>query len=142
VGALLQLKVIVPLKPAVATTCKSYVAACPGIIVALVEQLPPEGHFAPVAVAREKSGVLVSWPLRGAVCGLPPVLSEIESEAVSTVVSDGLNVTLMEQLERALNVAGARGQLLVSEKSDAFVPLMAIEEIVSAALPAFVRVIC
>ncbi len=32
-----------------------YVAVCPAVIVADVEQLPPEGQFAPDAAEREKS---------------------------------------------------------------------------------------
>lgn len=54
-GAPEQVNATEPLKPLFGVTCRSYVAVLPAEIVAEVEQLPPDGQFAPVAAPREKS---------------------------------------------------------------------------------------
>ena len=109
----------------------------PAEIVAEVEQLPPEGQFAPVAAAREKS---VPVPVSETVCGPPDALSVIVTEAVRLPVADGVNVTLMEQFAFTASVALLAGQVLVCAKSLAFVPVTAMLEIVRGAVPEFVSV--
>ena len=112
-------------------------ADCPAEIVAEVEQLPPEGQFAPVAAPSEKS---VPVPESEAVCGLPEALSVIVTEAVRLPVTDGVNVTLIEQFAFTASVAPLAGHVLVCAKSPLFVPVMAMLEIVSVAVPELVSV--
>ena len=54
-GAPEQVSATEPLKPLFGVTWRSYVAVLPAEIVAEVEQLPPEGQFAPLAAASAKS---------------------------------------------------------------------------------------
>src|SRR5437870_4396548 len=76
-------------------------------------------------------------PLRLICCGLPAALSVIETAAVLEPVAVGLNVTLMAQLAPAATVLP---QLLVWVKSPPLVPVMPMAEMVSGAVPEFVRV--
>jgi hypothetical protein len=98
------------LKPFDGEICKSYVAVCPAVIVAEVEQFPPDGQFAPVAAASEKS---VPVPVREIVRGLPGALSVIVTDAVRLPVSVGIKVTLMMQFELIGRVALLAGHVLV-----------------------------
>jgi len=79
-------------------------------------------------------------PLRATLCGLPAALSLILTLALRTPEVDGEKVTRMVQLAPAANVLGASGQVLVSAKSAAFVPVRPMLLIVSAAVPVFVSV--
>lgn len=126
-----------PLKPLFDVTWRSYVAVLPAEIVAEVEQLPPEGQFAPLATARAKS---VPVPVSDTEWGLPDALSVIVTDAVRLPVVDGVNVTLMEQFAFTARVALLAGQVLVCAKSLAFVPVTAMLEIVSGAVPELVSV--
>jgi len=56
-------------------------------------------------------------------CGLPPPSSLNSSEALRAPLALGLNLTLTEQLAEAASVLP---QVVVSEKSDLSVPVMAI----------------
>lgn len=109
----------------------------PAEIVAEVEQLPPDGQFAPVAAPSEKS---VPVPVREIVCGLPDALSVMVTEAVRLPVADGVNVTLIEQFAFTASVALLAGQVLVCAKSLLFVPVTEMLEIVRGAVPEFVSV--
>ena len=64
----------------------------------------------------------------------------IVTEAVRLPVADGVNVTLMEQFAFTARVALLAGHVLVRAKSLALVPVKAILEIVSGAVPEFVSV--
>src|SRR5262249_53351847 len=87
------------------------------------------------------SPVVVPCPLRETDCGLPKALSEMLRTALSVPTSEGLNLMLTTQLELAASVAGGIGQVFVSPKSAVLVPAMAMEVIVSAAVPGFVTVL-
>jgi hypothetical protein len=69
-----QLSETAPLKPPIGDTCRLYVAACPELIVAEVEQFPPAGQFGPLAGARTKS---IAAPARATDCRPPMALSLI-----------------------------------------------------------------
>jgi len=56
------------------------VAGWPVLIVAEVEQFPPEGQLGPLAAAREKS---VAVPMSETDCGLPLALSAIAPCTIS-----------------------------------------------------------
>jgi hypothetical protein len=73
-------------------------------------------------------------PVMPTVCGLPPALSVMVSDAVREPTADGVNVTPIEQLPPA---ATPLEQLFVCAKSPAFVPLKAMPETLRAALPMF-----
>ena len=79
-------------------------------------------------------------PDKGTVCGLPPALSLIVRVPDLAPTAMGAKVTLIVQFTPAAKVAGLTGQadapVLVSAKS----PEAAIELIVRAAVPLFVRV--
>ena len=109
----------------------------PAEIVADVEQLPPEGQFVPLAAASEKS---VPVPVSETVCGLPEAVSVMVTEAVRLPVADGVNVTLIEQFAFAASVALLAGHVLVCAKSLAFVPVIAMLEMVSGPVPELVSV--
>ena len=72
------------------------------------------------------------------VCGLPPPSSLNITEALRAPVAVGLKVTLTVQLSPAPKVLP---QVVVSEKSPAFVPAIAISQMCIVALPAFSSVI-
>jgi hypothetical protein len=80
-------------------------------------------------------------PDKLAVWGLPDALSLTETAALRAPLVVGLKVTLIVQLRLTPNVDGESGQLLVCAKSPAFVPVIAIELIVKAAVPLLVSVI-
>jgi len=105
-------------------------------MVADVEQLPPLGQLAPMAAAMEKS---VPVPTRLRLCGVPGALSATVTEAVRLPAAAGVKIRLMVQLAFAANVALLPGQLFVCVKSPLFVPPIPMLEIVSGALPVFVR---
>ena len=106
------------------------------MMVADVEQFAPLGQFAPLAAAIEKS---VPVPTRLRLCGVPGASSATVTEAVRLPVAAGVKITLMVQLAFAANVALVAGQLFFCEKSPLFVPPIPMLEIVSGALPVFVR---
>jgi hypothetical protein len=76
-------------------------------------------------------------PERLTVCGLAPALSAMVKEAVRLPPAVGVNVTLMVQLPPA---ATELPQVLLCSKSLAFVPVIAMLEIFSEALPVLERV--
>ena len=88
---------------------------------------------------RETTGAM-PVPLRLAVWGLPVALSLTDSVPVREPAAAGLNVTLIEQLAFTAKVDGEVGQLLLWAKSPAFVPVIVIPLMVSAAVPPFVSV--
>ena len=71
-------------------------------------------------------------PVSAAVCGLPGASSLTERVAVRDPVSDGVNVTLIVQLDPGATLPG---QLLVWAKSLAFVPPIAIAVTFTVVLP-------
>lgn len=73
-------------------------------------------------------------PLRLIVCGLPLALSLMVSEALRDPAAAGVNVTLMVQLVSAPTLLP---QLLDCAKSPEFVPLRAMLDMLSDALPVF-----
>ena len=76
-------------------------------------------------------------PVRLTACGDPLALSLMESKAARVPAAVGLNVRLIEQ---AALTASDAGQVLVLEKSAAFVPAIAMDAIFTIWLPVFVRV--
>ena len=64
----------------------------------------------------------------------------IVTEAVRLPVADGVNVMLMEQFALTARVALLAGHVLVCAKSLLFVPVTAMVEIVSGAVPELVSV--
>jgi hypothetical protein len=108
----------------------------PAEIVAEVVQLPPEGQFAPLAAASEKS---VPVPVSPTDCGLSTALSVNINDAVSAPVVLGVNVTLTEQVALTAMVAPLQLLVLIA-KSPALAPLIATPLIVRPALPLFVTI--
>ncbi len=104
-------------------------AVWPALIIAEVEQFPPEGQFAPVAAAREKS---VPVPVRETDCGLPLALSAIDTLAERLPVAVGVNVTLTVQSFPIATLL----QVSVSVKS----PLATILVIFNGVVPGLCRV--
>lgn len=82
-------------------------------------------------------GGAVPVPLSVTVCGEPAALSAIEIVAVKLATDAGVNVTEIEHVAPAANVAP---QVLVCAKSAAFAPPRVMPLIVSAALPVFFSV--
>jgi len=76
-------------------------------------------------------------PERLTVCGLPLALSVMLTEAVRLPLADGVNVTLIGQLPSA---ATELPQVLLSEKSLAFVPVTVMLVMLKGALPVLLRV--
>jgi hypothetical protein len=76
-------------------------------------------------------------PVSATVCGLPAALSATLTFAVRVPEAVGVNVTLMEQDAPA---ATDPPQVLVSEKSPAFAPVMLTLVTVNVAVPLLVRV--
>jgi hypothetical protein len=85
-------------------------------------------------------GVPAAAPVPDSVtdCGLPVALSAMETDALRAPLAVGLKVTLIVQLAEA---ATLDPQVLVCEKSPAFVPPMVTPLIVNAAAPVFDSVI-
>jgi hypothetical protein len=79
-------------------------------------------------------------PLRGTLCGLPAALSLILTLALRAPEADGEKVTPIVQLAPAASVLGDSGQVVVSAKSAAFVPVRLTLLIVNAAVPELVSV--
>jgi hypothetical protein len=80
---------------------------------------------------------LAPVPVRETVCGLPVALSVIETFAVREPAAVGVNVKLTVQLALAFTLPP---QVLVSAKSPLLVPVIAILERESAAVPLLVSV--
>ena len=79
-------------------------------------------------------------PARATDCGEDAASSEIDSDAVREPVPVGSNVTSMVQESPAGSVAaGPAGQLFFWEKSDVFVPVKDMDEIVSGPEPVFCK---
>ena len=76
----------------------------------------------------------VPVPVRVALCGLPAALSDTERVPVRAPVAPGRNVTLMVQLAPAAKVVP---QVVVSAKSEAFVPAIETPLMVMVPLPVF-----
>ena len=85
-----------------------------------------------LVVSPKSGGCVVAVPVTDTVCGLPPALSAMDTEAVRVPAAVGVNVTLMVQL--AL-IATLVPQVFVWVKSPAFAPVIEIPEIFKAALP-------
>jgi hypothetical protein len=100
-------------------------------------QFPAAGQFAPAAAAREKS---VPVPVNETLCGLPDVLSVIVMLAARFPEAVGVKVTLIVHFAPTARFELFTGQVSVCAKSPLLVPLRAILEIVTAAVPVFVRV--
>jgi hypothetical protein len=100
-------------------------------------QFPTAGQFAPAAAAREKS---VPVPVNETLCGLPDVLSVIVMLAARFPVAVGVKVTLIVHFVPTARFELFAGQVLVCAKSPLLVPLKAMLEIVTAAVPVFVSV--
>jgi hypothetical protein len=100
-------------------------------------QFPPAGQFAPAAAAREKS---VPVPVNETLCGLPDVLSVIVMLAARFPVAVGVKVTLIVHFAPIARFELFTGQVLVCAKSPLLVPLKAMLEIITAAVPVFVSV--
>ena len=107
--------------PFCAATMIPYCAVPPRVAVCAVVDTESVNVAAPAAV-----------PVRLAVCGDPAPLSATLTFAVSDPADPGVNVTEMVQLEPAATDAP---QLLVCAKLLAFVPVIVILVIVSAAVP-------
>ena len=101
------------------------------------EQFPPLGQLLPVAAESEKS---VATPVSETLWGLLAASSVTVTDALRVPVAVGWKVTAIAQFAPAASVAGVTGQVFVSVKSPLFVPVMAILEIVRAALPLLVSV--
>jgi phage tail protein X len=84
-----------------------------------------------------ESFAVVPTPLSVTFCGLPAALSVMLNAAVRVPDAVGLNLTLIVQLAPAANEVP---QVVVWEKSPAFVPVIAIVVIVKLAVPVFFRV--
>lgn len=89
----------------------------------------------PVAADRVKSGVV---PVSGTDCGLSGALSVIVTDALRFPGAVGANAIVIVQL--ALAARDASQVMLTGLKSPAFVPVMVMLLIVSAALPLFFKV--
>jgi hypothetical protein len=74
----------------------------------------------------------VPVPVRATACGLPGALSEMETEAVRGPLAVGRKVVLIVQLAPAPSVVP---QVVVREKSAAFVPVIVMLVIDMLALP-------
>ena len=79
-------------------------------------------------------------PMRLNACGLPLALSAILTEAVRFPEAEGVNLTVIVQEPPAATEAGERGQVVVSPKSPALVPVTEMLVMVKFMLPVFVRV--
>jgi hypothetical protein len=113
-GAPVQVKVTVWLNPPSPARLKVYVADCPGLTAAKVEE--------PEEAASVKS---CPAPLSATLCGLPEALSEILIVPARLPPAVGLKVTEIEQLAPVLTVVL---HVLVWEKSPlAVMPEMASE---------------
>jgi hypothetical protein len=78
----------------------------------------------------------VPVPVSATVCGLPVTLSVIDRVAVLDPIAAGVNVTAMVVVLPAVTVIGSVPA--VKLKSEAFVPLITMLEIVRSAVPVFV----
>src|SRR5579862_3862437 len=76
-------------------------------------------------------------PVRATDCGLPVALSATEIDAVRVPTAVGANRTLIVQFPPAVT---ARSQVLDSEKSPAFAPVIVMLEIDNVALPVLNKV--
>lgn len=121
VGLLVKVSVAVPVLVNV-TVCEA--DAAPTVVAGKVRL---EGETEAVMV-----GGTVPAPLSATVCAVLAALSAKLSVADSEPATVGLKVTWMVQDALAASDAP---QLLVSENEDAFVPLMVMPEMVSAAVP-------
>lgn len=83
----------------------------------------------------------VPVPDSDTLCGLPAASSVTVTLPVRLPPLDGVNVTEIVQLPLTASVAGEIGHVFVCAKSAAFVPLTAMELIVSGAVPLFVSVV-
>ena len=84
-----------------------------------------------------ESFAVVPIPVNVTFCGLPAALSVMARAALRVPDAVGLKVTLMLQLAPT---AIELPQVVVREKSPAFVPVIAIAVIVNVAVPVFLRV--
>jgi hypothetical protein len=80
----------------------------------------------------------VPVPINATFCGLPPPSSYTETSAVRLPLTKGLNVTLMKQLAPEATLLP---HVLVSAKSPASAPMIAMPLILTVTLPLLVSVI-
>jgi hypothetical protein len=100
--------------------------------------LVPCGMVPNATLAGETVAVgIAPVPERGTVCGLPAALSVNERLALRVPAAEGVKITLMVQLALGLKL---EPQLLVSEKSAAFVPVTVILVSEREETPVFVSV--
>ena len=84
---------------------------------------------------------VVPVPMRLTAWGLPAALSTMLTEAVRLPEVEGVNVTVIVQVPPlAATEMGERGQVVVSPKSAALVPVTEMLVMVKLPLPVFVRV--
>jgi hypothetical protein len=76
-------------------------------------------------------------PVKPTACGLPPPSSLNSTDALRAPVAVGVKVTFTEQLSPTPKVLP---HVVVSEKSPAFVPAIAISQMCIVALPSFLSV--
>jgi hypothetical protein len=107
--------------------------SCAGLVVpgARLPNVRPEGERAATGAAE------TPVPERETDCGLPEALSVTESVAERAPFARGAKVMPIKQLEPGVRLAP---QLFDWWKSPGFIPARAMTEIVSDALPAFVKV--
>jgi len=90
--------------------------------------------FTPGAVA-------VPVPERGTLCGLSAALSLTIRLAAREPAPVGVNAMEIVHVAPGANVDGASGQSALAPKSEAFVPVVVMLEIASAAPPVFLRIV-
>jgi len=127
-GGPVQVKLTLWLNPPRPPTLKVYVADCPGVTVADVEE--------PDDAARVKS-----WPvpLSMMICGLPLALSVKFSEALRLPLPVGVSVTPTVQVPLGVTVAPVHVSARLA-KSLAFVPPIVTVETVRLARPVLVSI--
>lgn len=115
-----------PLKVRVAFPVLDNVTFCAALVV-------PTGWLVKVTLDEDSPTTgAIPVPDNETLCGLPLALSVMLTLAVRLPVAVGLKMTLMEQFAPAATLAP---QVLVCEKSPLFVPVMAMLEMVSVAVP-------
>src|SRR6266851_1832291 len=110
-----------------------------GLLLGMTYQVPLEGRQTEMSLFRSPSKsavVMMPVPTSGTVCGLPAALSVMLIEAVRVPVAVGAKVTLIVQVAPAATEAP---QVFVCAKSPLFVPVMAMLEIINAAVPVLDR---
>src|SRR5690348_13983101 len=110
----------------------------PAWMVGIVILTPPPKFPLALALPIKLTVGIPPTPLRAMLCGLPGALSVMLTLAVRVPLATGVKVTLRAHLAPAASVLGLIGQVVVSAKSPALMPVSAILSIVSAAVPVLV----